>query len=291
MMQQLESVPARFVRDTIDIRRFGRSQHSLEEARRLSSTEETKFRKLRNFNTAMGFLHLIQGALMLALSKTSTVPIQTSFLTYDQTTGLYYHVTDTIFRLPLGPMVAAFLFVSAIAHFSLASPWGYPWYVKNLKKRINYARWYEYAISSSIMIVVIATLCGIYELSSIILIFALNATMNMFGLMMERHNLTTPKTDWTAFILGCFAGIVPWIVLGIYFFGSVMLAGPHFPAFVIGIFFSLAVFFNIFAVNMVLQYRKKGRWADYLFGEKVYIILSLTAKSALAWQVFAGTLR
>jgi hypothetical protein len=257
----------------------------------MSSADDVKFRKLRNFNTAMGFLHLIQAGLMLALSNASTFPLQTSFLTYDQTTKVFYHVTDTIVNVPLGPMVAAFLLVSAIAHFSLSSPWGYPWYVRNLKKGVNYARWYEYAISSSIMIVVIAALCGIYELSSIILIFALNATMNMFGLMMERHNLTTPKTDWTAFILGCFAGIVPWIVLGIYFFGSVMLAGPDFPAFVIGIFFSLAVFFNIFAINMVLQYRRKGRWADYLFGERVYIILSLTAKSALAWQVFAGTLR
>jgi hypothetical protein len=255
------------------------------------SSEETKFRKLKNFNLAMGFLHLIQGGLMLALSKSSTIPIQTNFLTYNDATGQFYHVTDTIVNIPLGPMVAMFLFVSAIAHFTLSSPWGYPWYVKNLKKGINYARWYEYAISSSIMIVVIAALCGIYELSSIILIFSLNATMNMFGLMMERHNLTTTKTDWTAFILGCFAGIVPWIVLGIYFFGSVMLAGPKFPTFVIGIFFSLAIFFNIFAINMVLQYRRKGRWADYLFGERVYIILSLTAKSALAWQVFAGTLR
>jgi hypothetical protein len=163
--------------------------------------------------------------------------------------------------------------------------------VKNLEKGINYARWYEYAISSSIMIVVIAMLSGIYELSSLLLIFALNATMNLFGLMMELHNQTTQKTNWTSYIFGCFAGIVPWIVIGIYFFGAVLLAGKDFPEFVIGIFVSLAVFFNIFAINMVLQYRKKGKWADYLYGEKVYVILSLVAKSALAWQVFAGTLR
>ena len=134
-------------------------------------------------------------------------------------------------------------------------------------------------------------LCGIYEFSSLLLIFALNATMNLFGLMMELHNQTTQKTNWTAYIFGCFAGIIPWIVLGVYFFGSVMLAEGNFPEFVIGIFFSLAIFFNIFAINMVLQYRKKGKWADYLYGEKVYVILSLTAKTALAWQVFAGTLR
>jgi hypothetical protein len=41
---------------------------------------------------------------------------------------------------------------------------------------------------------------------------------------------------------------------------------------------------------MVLQYRRIGKWADYVYGESTYILLSLVAKSALAWQVFAGTL-
>jgi hypothetical protein len=45
-----------------------------------------------------------------------------------------------------------------------------------------------------------------------------------------------------------------------------------------------------FALNQWLQYRAVGRWRDYLFAERLYILLSLTAKSALAWQVFAGTL-
>jgi hypothetical protein len=257
----------------------------------MEALKEPKFVRLRNFNLAMGVLHLIQGGLMLWLSNAFSLPVQTNFLTYNDVTGDFYFVTDVIANLRLGPMIAMFLFVSAIAHFSLASPMGYPWYVKNLQKGINYARWYEYAISSSIMIVVIAMLCGIYELSSLLLIFSLNATMNLFGLMMELHNQTTQKTDWTAYIFGCFAGLIPWVVLGIYFFGAVMQAGEDFPQFVIWIFVSLAAFFNIFAINMVLQYRRKGKWADYLYGEKVYVILSLTAKSALAWQVFAGTLR
>lgn len=40
---------------------------------------------------------------------------------------------------------------------------------------------------------------------------------------------------------------------------------------------------------MALQYKKVG--PCYLYGEFVYIILSLVAKTLLAWQVFAGTLR
>jgi len=60
------------------------------------------------------------------------------------------------------------------------------------------------------------------------------------------------------------------------------------PTFVYMILFIYFVVFNIFAVNMVLQYKGVGRWRDYLYGERVYIILSFVAKSILAWLVFIG---
>jgi hypothetical protein len=95
---------------------------------------------------------------------------------------------------------------------------------------------------------------------------------------------------WLAFGFGCLVGAVPWLAIAIYLLspGSASSASP--PGFVYGIFLSLFVFFNIFALNQWLQYRARGRWSDYLFGERIYILLSLTAKSALAWQIFAGTL-
>ena len=97
-------------------------------------------------------------------------------------------------------------------------------------------------------------------------------------------------TNWSAFIYGCFAGIIPWVVIVMYFVGSITSSGAEPPAFVYAIIPTIFVFFNIFAINMYLQYKKVGRWKDYLFGERVYIILSLLAKTALAWQIFAGTL-
>lgn len=42
---------------------------------------------------------------------------------------------------------------------------------------------------------------------------------------------------------------------------------------------------------MVLQYLRVGKWADYLYGERGYIILSLVAKSVLAWLVFSGVMQ
>ncbi|MBN2676950.1 MAG: heliorhodopsin HeR [Anaerolineaceae bacterium] len=251
--------------------------------------KEVKYRKLRRFNLVMGFLHLLQGILMILLSNETTYPIFTNYLKFDTTTMSLTPNPVLLYALRFGPAVAAFLLISALAHFGLAT-FGYRWYVRNLEKGMNPARFYEYALSSSLMIVLIGMLVGIWDLGAMILMFGLNAMMNLFGIMMELHNQTTTKTNWTAFIYGSVAGIIPWIVIVMYFLGSLGSSDAKPPAFVYAIIPTIFVFFNIFAINMVLQYKKVGRWKDYLYGERVYIILSLVAKTALAWQIFAGTL-
>ncbi len=237
----------------------------------------------------MGFLHLVQGILMIALSNDTTYPIYTNFLKFDLEQMALIPDPKIAYELRFGPAVAVFLLLSAVAHFFLATI-GYKLYVSNLKKGMNPVRFYEYALSSSVMIVLIGMLVGIYDLGAIILIFGINAMMNLFGIMMELHNQRTEKTNWTSFVYGSIAEIIPWIVIVLYFMGYLAGEGGEPPAFVYTIIPTLFVFFNIFAVNMVLQYKKVGPWKDYLFGERVYIILSLGAKTVLAWIIFAGTL-
>lgn len=249
-----------------------------------------KFRKLRNFNLVMAVLHFISGFLMLMLSNDFKLPVNSSYLKFDTTIMSLVPNTDQLFSLKIGPMVAVFLFLSSLAHLLIAMPGINAWYNRNLGKGINYARWIEYSFSSSIMIIVIAMLVGIYDISSLILIFALNAMMILFGWMMELHNQTTKKVNWTSFYFGCIAGIVCWVAIALYLFGAGGGENKA-PDFVYWIYFSIFLFFNCFAINQVLQYKKVGKWSDYLYGERAYIILSLVAKSLLAWQVFAGTLR
>ena len=80
-------------------------------------------------------------------------------------------------------------------------------------------------------------------------------------------------------------------MIALFFFGSLSTADEAIPTFVYFIVPILFVFFFSFALNMALQYKKVGPWRNYLFGERMYVLLSLVAKSALAWQVFMGTLR
>lgn len=246
---------------------------------------------LRLYNGLMVLLHSLQGVLILVLSTGYALPITTTFLVYDEALERLVPERNDLFDVQLAPLIAAFVFVSAAAHLTTILPGVYEWYLRNLDRGINYLRWYEYSISASIMIVIIALLVGVYDLPSLILLFAINAAMIMFGLMMELHNQTTQRTNWTAFTLGSLAGVVPWVIISLYLFAPATRSIGDVPTFVYGIYVSLFIWFNCFAINMWLQYRGIGPWRDYIFGEKVYVFLSLTAKSALAWQVFAGTLR
>jgi len=108
------------------------------------------------------------------------------------------------------------------------------------------------------MIVVIAMLVGVYDLPSLVLLFAITAMMIFWGLMMEVHNRTTDRVNWTAFRFGALAGIVPWIVIGLYLLAPASRSIGDVPTFVYGIYVSLFRWFNCFAVNMFLQYKKTG---------------------------------
>ena len=106
---------------------------------------------------------------------------------------------------------------------------------------------------------------------------------------MERANFGREQVDWRPFSYGCLAGAVPWIAIALQL-GVSQDNTASVPGFVIAIFITLFLLFNTFAVNMWLQYRGRGRWAAPAHAERVYLALSLVAKSALAWQVYAGAL-
>lgn len=221
--------------------------------------------------------------------KNFTPVIWSNYLTFDETQMRLVTSPQRLFDLPFAILVASFLFISALAHFIIVLPKTNQIYNKGLEKGINPFRWYEYALSSSIMIVLIAVLFGVYDIGALILLFALNASMNLFGLLMEKINQNTSKVSWSPFVFGSIAGIAPWIVIILYAFGN---SDPsQVPWFVYAIIASYFVFFNLFPINMVLQYKKVGKWANYLYGERTYIILSLVAKSVLAWLVFSGVMQ
>jgi len=260
---------------------------------------DSKFQKLRRFNLIMGLLHLVQGILMLILAtsviqkiSTFTPHIKQFYITYDVSKQSLVTAERFLFNLPFGVLVASFLLISAAAHALISIPNKLnAIYNADLQKGINKFRWFEYALSSSIMIVLISTLFGIYDIASLVLIFVVNASMNLFGLLMEQlnSNHADGQVNWGPFVWGSIAGLAPWVVIILYMTGTGNYSSvPWFVWAIIGTYF---VAFNSFPINMILQYKKIGKWKDYLYGERTYIVLSLVAKSILAWLVLFGAMQ
>jgi bacteriorhodopsin len=243
-------------------------------------------RNLRRWNLGVGLIHAVQATALLLVASDASLPVYASWI--DGPPGAADPVRgEPLFELPFAAATAAFLYLAAIDHLLVGGPLR-GWYERNLARSVNYARWAEYSLSASLMIVLIAMLSGVWELTTLVALFGVNAGMILFGLLMERTQSPGRDADWLPFWLGSLLGAVPCLVIAIQ-----LLRGDgqgDVPGFVFAIFLSLLVLFALFAVNMALQYRQAGPWRDYLFGERAYIVLSMTAKSALAWQVYAGAL-
>ena len=260
-------------------------------ARKTYDTDQ-QISRLRNYNIVAGFLHLVQavtfGAFLAQLPSQVDFPVKIQYMTGPPGSPLPPE-NVTLFNINLGVGVVAFLALSAFFHFLISSPWFFKRYAAGLKANHNYFRWVEYSLSSSVMIWLIAQLCGVNDFAALVAIFAVNASMIMFGALQEKYE-TPGNKKFLPFIFGSMTGIVPWIIIGVYTLQPGSKDAAEVPGFVIGIIVSLFIFFNTFAINQALQYRQVGKWASYLQGERSYITLSLVAKSILAWQVFSGAI-
>jgi len=242
---------------------------------------------LRRINIIAGVLHLAQMAAVLALSSDFTLPITARYMSGPP--GSTYGDLFILWNAPLAIGVAIFLGLSSLAHFIVVSPQFFPRYIAGLAAHRNFFRWVEYSISSSVMIVLIAQVTGISDITSLIAIFGVNASMILFGWLQERY-VTPGNNDMLPFWFGCIAGSVPWIAVVVNIISPKGPSEATTPGFVYGIVISLFLLFNCFAIVQYKQYKAQGKWANYLHGERVYITLSFVAKSLLAWQVFTGAL-
>jgi len=264
----------------------------------VAAIDAGRARSLARWNRVLSGLHGIQFVVMLLVA--STVAVFAPYLStvkvnlVDGTFAGLEAVKVELFSMPLAWVIASFLAMSAIAHFLAGWPLRRR-YEAWLARGMNPLRWVEYAFSSTVMIVAIAYISFIQDVPGLLAIAGCNVAMILFGWSMEAANEGREKPDWKHYIFGSIVGLVPWIgivsVLLAYGLQPDLPADAGIPAFVYVIVATLFASFNVFAITMVLQYKRIGRWRDYLAGEKTYMVMSLVAKSALAWQVFSGTLR
>lgn len=259
--------------------------------------------RLKRFNLYCMAWHAFQGAFVFMVSylkqnlREYTLPAYTIFVNWDND----YPVQDLqLWRhFNFLRMCSFFAILSAAAHgFVLLN---FDKYERDLRKSLNRFRWYEYALSSSLMIMLVMWLWGNLDVVQLSAIFVLNACMNLFGDLHELLNAGRDPKDlnWKPFIYGSVAGGLIWLLMffeiGYYLTVFAGSSNNYIPSWFWIALFEYFTLFNAFPINMVLQYKQWGPFNNekypllpnggYLRGEGVYQWLSLIAKTILLWQV------
>lgn len=253
---------------------------------RHADTDDARTTSLHRWNLALTVLHAAQAVLVLVLATDFAITVTSSFPSGPP--GSAVPAPEDLFEVPVGAAVAVFLLLAALDH-GLTATVMRGQYERALARQVNPFRWLEYSFSATLMVLLIGAYNGLTGITTIIAVAGANVGMILFGWLQETANPPErTSTTMLPFWFGCVAGAAPWVAILVNVVGAG--ADGQVPGFVYGIVISLFVFFMSFAVNQWLQYRGIGPWRDYLFGEKTYLVLSLVAKSALAWQIFSGSL-
>ncbi len=238
---------------------------------------------LRRWNLGLSLLHLGQAVVILFLTSNFAISVTSSFP--EGPPGTKVPAPSTLFEVRIGWAIAIFLALAGLDHL-LTATLARGLYERDLQRGINRFRWVEYSFSATVMVILISFYFGVTSINAVIAVAGANVAMILFGWLQERMNPPgRSSTTMLPFWFGALVGIAPWVAIAVNLVGSTTVPGA-----VYGIFIVQAIFFFSFGLNQWLQYREIGRWADYAFGEKTYLVLSLGAKSLLAWQIFAVSL-
>jgi len=253
----------------------------------------SQFRRLFILNICAAIFQSVSAfGIFFLIDDTKTYPFYTSYpLLIDGTEGNPFAGPDVQkqFSINVGYLTGTFLGLSALDHLIVCTV-GKNLYERGLEHNYNAFRWIEYALSASLMRVLVGVLSGYNDLHAQFLLFGCTACTMLFGLVFELENSANRlgNVRWYIFGLGWIPHFFAWtVVIGFFFYG-VTQGNPGPPAFVYAIIFIIFFLDLSFALVLWLQWRGKGLFRSYVTGEIAFIILSFTSKNLLAWINFFG---
>ena len=251
-----------------------------------------RFGLLNRWNFALAGLYLLQGLAIIIFGNNRSFPVNVGFLANDplRSYGAGHSVlsvaTRHVFDINITYVIVVIFLISFLFHGLMATVYRSQ-YERTLERGINKFRWIEYCLSVGLMIVAVGLLVGVSDLATLAAMFGLTVIMNLLGLITEIYGPGKNGINRFMYWTGAIAGIIPWVVISIYLISGIVY-GASLSGFVYGIFVSLFILFGCFMANMYMRYSRIGKWKDYMYSERVYMALSLLAKTAFAWLIFAG---
>ncbi|HJQ08925.1 MAG TPA: heliorhodopsin HeR [Candidatus Saccharimonadales bacterium] len=249
---------------------------------------------LRSWNLWLAIALLIEAAVIVLLAKDLSVPLALNYVARDvlasEATGVqtFALAGRHLFDVPVAWILAKSLLILALAHLLVATVWrGH--YNNWLQRGVNKMRWVAAGVVGGYIAVTIALLSGVNSLQFLVLLFGLSVAAGLCALAVELMGAGRRLRKVLALTAVC-SGVGIWIILGSFVLGSVLYDG-NMLAYLYGVY---AVQFVLFAVGLVMSYlrlRQRGKFADTVYTERMFMLLGFMTVSLLAWQVFVGLLQ
>jgi Heliorhodopsin len=259
--------------------------------------DKISYQKLAKLNLAVAAILGLQALAILIMSDSGKgiVGITSNYLNNDLLRrdgagqDVWLPASQHLFDLHLSYVVAALLLVVAFSRL-LAGNFKRKKYDAGLKRGPNKHSWVEHGAMVTLLMGTVALLSGIVDVVSLFFVFWLAGTISWLGYKFEVYSIKNKVTDWQLFAVMLKSGVWIWLVILVYAAGA-LIWGRGLPVYLYFIYGSVFIIGAGFSYNTYQSFKKAGRSSDRLWGERVYLGLTVLAVSALAWQVFFGTLR
>lgn len=190
--------------------------------------------------------------------------------------------------LMLITLLVVFFCVTGCFHIMYAAKNDF--YEGMIAREQQWLRWVEYAISASIMILIIGFSMGCKILSEMICMTVLTILIMACGFLVEYTLANRQSSDKSIPILvTCMAWLMflsVWYILGQAFFSAVLRDSAEVPGFVYLIFIVMLVLYSLF--GFVQAFYVGGKFKTYRQMEITYISLSFVSKASLGFLLLGG---
>lgn len=255
---------------------------------RVTRSVNQRIRRLRSFNRLAAIAHLLLAAGLTYLLVLLREPISlhgAQDLLFGSRSVSVSALQSTLY---VGIALVLFLLVSTVSHFVVAAPTAFA-YTIGIKSGYNTSRWLDLAVSSSILLWVIAEITAIAHTSAFLVLVVVNALLLALGARLEKAD-ASGRALYPGFLLGALVATLPWLAFLVYVMGPGSTGETRPAVFVFTLVLTVFVTAAAFILNQLLPRFRVGPWRDFVFGEGVYIVLNLVAKLALVGQIVAVAL-
>ncbi len=246
------------------------------------------------WNLRLGIVLLLLAVAVVVVGESTTTPLTSQYLAKDALASaaaghdVFAAATKHLWDVPVSWLVAKFLVAFGALFLLTATVWR-KHYENWLAKGVNKIRWIGFGLGTGLMAVTVAMLSGITDLGYLLLVLA---SLLVLGSLATTVELIGPGRRLRKYEVITALGVaaLPVVVLGLNLKG-VLLYNGDMPAYLYYVYGSMFLVAAAFALACIFRLRRRGKWADVVYTEKMMMGLGFTAAVVLALQIFAGVLQ